>query len=166
MDISTFNTLPKQEMKALMISWCHSERWADTMMEQAPFKDISALMVACDHCWQRSEETDVLEAFAGHPKIGDMTALRNKFAETASAEQGQVASADEVVLQRLKAANDEYLEKFGFIFIVCATGKSAAEMLALLQERIGNSRQQELINGAREQGLITQLRINKHFEAN
>ena len=166
MDIASFNALPRDEMKSLLLSWCHSDNWAGAMLAKAPFADLSALINAGDQCWALADESDVLEAFSGHPKIGDMSALRNKYAATASAEQGQVAAADEAVLERLKNANDEYLEKFGFIFIVCATGKSAAEMLSLLQVRLGNSRDQELINGAEQQGLIMKLRINKYFEAN
>jgi 2-oxo-4-hydroxy-4-carboxy-5-ureidoimidazoline decarboxylase len=90
-----------------------------------------------------------------------MNALRNKYASTASAEQGQVTNATEGVLLALREKNLLYLEKFGFIFIVCATGKSASEMLALLEARINNSPDEELVNGAREQGEIMNLRLSK-----
>ena len=103
------------------------------------------------------------EAFQGHPQIGDLAALLNKYASTASTEQGQVVEADEAVLIALGERNREYLDKFGFIFIVCATGKSAAEMLGLLEARIGNDRETELANGAIEQGKIMRLRLNKRF---
>ena len=103
-------------------------------------------------CWSDAAESERLEAFSGHPQIGDLSALKNRFAATASAEQGQVAAATEETLLALKSANDAYLEKFGFIFIVCATGKSAEEMLELVNERLPNSRQEELDNGAIEQG--------------
>ncbi len=90
-----------------------------------------------------------------------MAALRNKYAHSANREQGQILQADEDVLKQLNAGNQKYLERFGFIFIVCATGKSAAEMLELLNARIDNSREVELANGAREQAAIMLLRIDQ-----
>jgi 2-oxo-4-hydroxy-4-carboxy-5-ureidoimidazoline decarboxylase len=93
-----------------------------------------------------------------------MNALRNKYTSTASAEQGQVTNADETVLLALREQNQVYLEKFGFIFIICATGKSASQMLALLKARINNSPDEELANGAREQGEIMNLRLSKLLE--
>lgn len=110
--------------------------------------------------WRRATEEEILEAFSGHPQIGDMNALRDKYASTASAEQGQVIDAAEVVLLALRQQNQVYLEKFGFIFIICATGKSASEMLALLEERVNNRPDEELANGAIEQGKIMNLRLS------
>ncbi|MFT4799054.1 MAG: 2-oxo-4-hydroxy-4-carboxy-5-ureidoimidazoline decarboxylase, partial [Candidatus Azotimanducaceae bacterium] len=113
--------------------------------------------------WQRATEEEILEAFTAHPQIGDLDALRNKYAFTANAEQGQISGTDEETLVVLRDDNRAYLERFGFIFIVCATGKSAAAMLELLQARLPNDRATELTNGAHEQWLITELRLNKFF---
>lgn len=109
-------------------------------------------------------DEDWLQAFDAHPKIGDVTSLKKKYANThslASGEQSATAAADESVLQRLKNGNDAYADKFGFIFIVCATGKSADEMLALLEARLPNTRAQEIENAAREQAKITHIRLDK-----
>ncbi|MFT7246626.1 MAG: OHCU decarboxylase, partial [Candidatus Azotimanducaceae bacterium] len=113
---------------------------------------------------QLATEVETLEAFTAHPQIGDLDALRNKYANTANSEQGQISAADEETLIALRDENQTYLARFGFIFIVCATGKSAAEMLELLQTRLLNDRATELENGAQEQWLITELRLNYLFE--
>jgi 2-oxo-4-hydroxy-4-carboxy-5-ureidoimidazoline decarboxylase len=103
-------------------------------------------------------EPDWLEAFAAHPKIGDLEALKKKFAGD---EQGSVKQASEATLLELKKLNDEYEKKNGFIFIVCATGKSADEMLAILKTRIKNDRKAELSNAAEEQAKIMRIRLDK-----
>ena len=103
-------------------------------------------------------------AFEAHPKIGDIKSLKAKYASTealASGEQAGARVAPEAVLQRLKDGNDAYLHKFGFIFIVCATGKSAEQMLELLEQRLPNSREQELRIAAEEQAKITHIRLDK-----
>lgn len=162
--MQTFNALSHDEMKAELMSCCHCEPWAMRVMAYAPFTDYSSLVASSHGAWLSATEPEILEAFSGHPQIGDLTALRNKYADTANAEQGQVASADEDTLVRLRDLNQEYLNKFGFIFIVCASGKSAVEMLSLLEERINNTRETELAIGAREQGAITELRLAKLLE--
>ena len=110
-------------------------------------------------------EADIVEAFGHHPEIGaSLDALRDKFASTAqwaSSEQASVAAATEQTLLALRDGNVAYRERFGFIFIVCATGKSAAEMLSLLEARLGNARDRELSIAAAEQGKITALRLAK-----
>ena len=165
MELEAFNRLEPGSMRQTLLDCCHCQRWSVVVAQQAPFATVEELLSVSHSAWQQADEAEILEAFSGHPRIGDLSALRDKYAATATAEQGQVAAADERVLQTLKDLNDEYFERFGFIFIVCATGKSAQEMLSLLQARIGNSRDQELSNGAREQAAIMQLRINKLFEA-
>lgn len=161
MNLAAFNQLDKDAMRTELLACCHAARWAEAVAAAAPFASFGELVSVAEKAWDNMAEADVLEAFSGHPRIGDLQALRNKYAVTATAEQGQVADAEESVLVRLKDENDAYLEKFGFIFIVCASGKSAAEMLALLEERINNSRDEELANGAREQMAITRLRLQK-----
>jgi len=115
--------------------------------------------------WARCGEADFLEAFSHHPKIGDVRDLEKKFASTAQWSEGEqgnaVASAQREVLEALKVGNEAYEQQNGFIFIVCASGKSAAEMLALLNARLPNKRTTELQNAAEEQRKITQLRLEK-----
>jgi 2-oxo-4-hydroxy-4-carboxy-5-ureidoimidazoline decarboxylase len=140
---------------------CHCRRWARDMVQARPFASRDDLLAAADSLWQGSSESEILEAFGGHAKIGDLAALRGKYAAQAAAEQGQVQHSNEQTLLALRDLNQAYEDKFGFIFIVCASGKSAEQMLALLQARIDNSRPEELANGAREQGKITALRLQK-----
>ncbi|MFT7221336.1 MAG: 2-oxo-4-hydroxy-4-carboxy-5-ureidoimidazoline decarboxylase, partial [Candidatus Azotimanducaceae bacterium] len=150
MNIKAFNSLSQLERETALMSCCFCIDWAGNVANKAPFESLKRLLSTCHDHWSNASEEAVLEAFTGHPQIGDLDALRNKYADTASAEQGQVVAASEWVLVRLKEENDEYFRRFGFIFIVCATGKSAAEMLDLLEARIVNSREQEIANGARE----------------
>ncbi|MFT5012857.1 MAG: 2-oxo-4-hydroxy-4-carboxy-5-ureidoimidazoline decarboxylase [Patiriisocius sp.] len=137
--------------------------WAEKMADARPFDSVAGLINNGIRRWRSATEEEILEAFTAHPQIGDLDALRNKYANTAKAEQGQISTADEETLIALRDANQTYLTKFGFIFIVCATGKSATKMLELLQARIPNNRASELVNGAHEQWLIAELRLNTLF---
>jgi 2-oxo-4-hydroxy-4-carboxy-5-ureidoimidazoline decarboxylase len=105
-----------------------------------------------------------LEAFSAHPKIGDINSLRAKYSATrdwSKGEQSGVDSAQEAVLEGLARGNADYEKRFGHIFIVCATGKTAAEMLDILQGRIGNDSAEELKIAAHEQSKITKIRLEK-----
>lgn len=164
MTLEEFNDLGRQWQYEALLNCCMCESWAARVPDGAPFESVDALVEFARQQWVRVDEAGILEAFSGHPQIGDLEALRNKYANTASAEQGQVAAADESVLIRLRDQNQAYLDRFGFIFIVCATGKSAEEMLGLLDARIGNSRAEELANGAAEQMAITEIRLRKMVE--
>ena len=141
-----------------------SETWCKGMAVHRPFLDTESLREVADKLWKKSTDTDLLQAFDGHPEIGDVSTLREKYRNTeklAGHEQSGVNTATENTLQSLSQGNKDYKEKFGFIFIVCATGKSAEEMLQLLLDRLPNSREIELKNAAEEQRKITQIRINK-----
>lgn len=135
------------------------------MLARRPFGADAALSLAAERVWATMAESDILEAFEHHPQIGaDVEALRKKFASTSAwsaGEQRTVGQANEAALHALAAGNAAYLERFGFIFIVCATGKSADEMLAALQARLANPRPAELAIAAGEQAKITQLRLAK-----
>ncbi|MCA9644196.1 MAG: 2-oxo-4-hydroxy-4-carboxy-5-ureidoimidazoline decarboxylase [Polyangiaceae bacterium] len=168
------NTLSPSARVAALLSCCHCERWASELGAQAPFSNGAALEQRAHALWSQASEQERLEAFAGHPQIGgDLEALRKKFAASAhvaagtqsatwsGSEQAQVAGASEATLQRLAVKNREYLAKFGFIFIVCATGKSAEEMLALLEARLPHTREAELDIAAGEQAKITRIRLEK-----
>jgi len=134
------------------------------MIAGGDFVSDDELMSRSGDVWAGLEETDYLEAFWAHPRIGDVDSLREKYANTkaiAGGEQAGVDSADEATLMRLAAANDEYVDKFGFIFIVCATGKSAKQMLEILEARLPNGRDAEIANAAAEQLKITKIRLEK-----
>ena len=134
------------------------------MLQQRPFHDSDALHAAADGAWIGLGEQDYLEAFSGHPKIGDIQSLQKKYSDSANlarSEQSGVVSASHDLLEKLSAANLAYEEKFGFIFIVCATGKSASEMLAILQDRLTRDRAAELKTACEQQRKIFHLRLDK-----
>ncbi len=134
------------------------------MVAGGEFASDQELMARAERDWDSLVEADYLEAFLAHPRIGDVDSLRQKYANTkaiASGEQSGVDAADEATLTRLAAANDEYFDKFGFIFIVCATGKTAKQMLEILESRLPNQRDVEVANAAAEQMKITKLRLEK-----
>ena len=124
---------------------------------------VSVALSAARIEWFGLSEPDWLEAFSHHPRIGDRAALEARFPKThdlSAKEQAGVAKAGEDVLTALAEGNNAYFDKFGFIFIVCATGKSAEEMLSLLRERLPHDRANELRIAAEEQAKITALRLS------
>ena len=164
MTLTELNAQAPKQAAHIFMQCCTSSTWVQAMVQARPFSNISAVVKQADLVWQGLEEADYLEAFDGHPKIGDVNSLRAKYANTkelAGNEQGLVKEAGDEVLEMLSQGNSDYEEKFGFIFIVCATGKSAKEMSDLLQTRLPNNKEQELVNAAEEQRKIFQLRIGK-----
>lgn len=160
----SLRTWPAATLRARLLTCCGSTRWADAMLAQHPFADVAALLRAAETCWWGLGEADWLQAFSCHPKIGDIDSIRRKYAAQASwslQEQGGVQGAEEAVLQGLAQGNADYASKFGFIFLVCATGKSAAELLAILRARLPQDRATELRVAAGEQQKITALRLHK-----
>ena len=159
------NGLPAEDARAALARCCGASAWITAMLARRPFASSAALHAAADEIWARLGRSDILEAFAHHPQIGaNLDELRARFAATsawATQEQGGVALAHESVLSALRAGNLAYQQRFGYIFIVCASGKSAAEMLALLQARLPNPPERELGLAAAEQAKITHLRLDK-----
>jgi len=167
MYLSELNQLPDKQAELAFSQCCTSMQWIKKMIAAKPFKNHKQLGEVANTIWSTLSENDYLQAFNGHPKIGDVNSLKEKFANTkalASGEQSSVSEATKSLLSKLAEANKIYLDKFGFIFIVCATGKSAEEMLELLQQRLVNDRQTELKNAAEEQRKIFQIRLNKLLE--
>ncbi len=167
--IEDFNNLPKEQALAALMNCCSASRWAEQMVELRPFTSLPDLQASSQTVWAEMCEQDLLEAFDGHPKIGDPDSLKKKYASTkeiASGEQSAVKQASDQTIDELASHNQAYLDKFGFIFIVYATGKSADEMLAIIKKRLPSSREQELVLAATEQQKITANRINKLFEKN
>jgi len=144
-------------VEALMIC-CGSARWAMAVARRRPYRDAAQLQATAEDAWSRCGREDFLEAFSRHPRIGDKAALELKFA---GGEQGSIAKASDETIDALARANADYEKRFGHIFIVCATGKSAEEMLALLRARAGNAPEDELAIAAGEQAKITRLRLAK-----
>ena len=142
---------------------CGSARWVDRMLARRPFGSGDAMLAAARDEWWALGPDDWKDAFRHHPKIGDRASLEARFPEThslSSREQAGVAGAAGDVLDALAEGNRAYEERFGYIFIVCATGKTAAEMLALLRARLGNDPDTEIRIAAREQAAIAALRLS------
>lgn len=166
MTLEEFNALPKPAAESTLLDCCTASRWAASVAAKRPYSALSNLLSEAQEVWQTMEEGDLLEAFAGHPKIGDVSSLKAKYRSTealASDEQSGVNTATEATLAALAEQNQHYEAKYGFIFIVFATGKSAEQMLALLLNRINNTREQELVNAAAAQACILDLRLKKLF---
>jgi 2-oxo-4-hydroxy-4-carboxy-5-ureidoimidazoline decarboxylase len=164
MNLDRINAWTADEAIAGFRRCCGSTRWAEAMASLRPYASEAALRDAAERTWRSLPRTDWLEAFAAHPKIGDLDALRARFAATAgwsALEQAGVAGASEEVLRALAGGNRLYEERFGYIFIVCATGKTAGEMLELLRRRLPNDPAEEIANAAAEQAAITRLRLEK-----
>ena len=143
---------------------CGAANWVEKMNQNRPFQNKDDLYHKAESIWYSLSSTDWLEAFTHHPKIGNIDSLRKKFHNTKSIsedEQSGVNDAVESTLNDLAESNQLYEDKFGFIFIVCATGKSVDEMLALIKIRLNNNANAEMLNAAKEQNKITQLRLEK-----
>ena len=152
------------EARRLLTTCCGSSAWVERMLGRRPFGSEERLTAAAGEAWADLTHTDWLEAFSHHPKIGDRASLAKRFAATAhlsAREQRGVDDATAQVLDDLAAGNRAYEDRFGYIFIVCASGRSAAEMLALLQQRLHNDAATDIRVAAGEQLRITELRLRQ-----
>jgi OHCU decarboxylase len=155
-DVAWLNGLDSDACAEALRRCCGSEAWVRLMVSARPFTSRDDLLQRGDCIWTSLGQQDWLQAFAAHPRIGSRTARG-----WAAGEQAGAQEADSSLLTRLSALNLEYESRFGYIFIVCATGKSAAEMLALLESRLENEADIELHVAAEEQRKITRLRLEK-----
>ena len=163
-NIQQLNSLSISDAHSALIRCCGSTEWVRRMVMRRPFADEAKLCTAATEIWRGLARGDWLEAFRAHPRIGSLDALHSKFSHIARwsfEEQAGVAGAPDSIFKALVLGNRRYEAKFGFIFIVCATGKSAGEMLAILNERLQNEPEQELAVAAAEQEKITLLRLGK-----
>lgn len=164
MNLQQLSNLPGAERKAALYRCCGSTTWVNTMSSFFPFEDLISLMETGEEQWYKCTAADWKEAFSQHPAIGNPDSLHKKFADTeqwASNEQASVKASPPEVLADIARANQEYQEKFEYIFIVSATGKSANELLQILQQRLLNPPEVEIKIAAEEQNKITLLRLQK-----
>jgi len=162
--IDRLNSLAPIEAQNDFLKCCGSGKWARRMLDRRPFVDVDELLKVADSVWWSVEPSDWLEAFRSHPKIGEKKAEQETSAEAqrwAEDEQAGTSTAARGTLAALASGNRDYELKFGYIFIVCATGKTSAEMLAILRTRLNNDAETELRVAAEEQRKITQLRLQK-----
>ena len=164
MTLDEINRLPLREARAVFERCCGASAWVEAMSLARPYANRDARWTAAERADAALAESDWREAFTHHPRIGDAAALRERFATTAAwagDEQRGASGASDPTIEALADGNRDYEQKFGYIFIVCATGKSADEMLGLLRARIGNDPQKEIELAAAEQRKITRLRLEK-----
>jgi OHCU decarboxylase len=165
--LEQLNCAAEETAQSAFTSCCGSQTWARMMTEARPFAGVTALIKQAEEIWQNLEPAHWLEAFAAHPKIGARKAAPKQqlqSAEWSRGEQSGTQTANAAVLDALAEANRLYEKKFGYIFIVCATGKSAEEMLDLCRRRLKNDAASEIRVAAREQRKITEIRLKKLLE--
>lgn len=153
MKLFELNNLPNTEAKRVLRECCGSGRWSEKMTELRPFESREVLFAAADEVWKSLPADDWREAFAAHPRIGESTT------GTAAGEQSGMRDAADKVRAELAQVNRDYEQRFGYIYIVCATGKSATEMLDLAKQRLDNDPEAELKIAAEEQRKITRIRL-------
>ena len=162
MTLAEFNALPSAQAESALMDCCGSARWAVSVASRRPYQTVEALHKAADSIWWKLERADWLEAFSHHPQIGDKPASGSESArQWAAGEQAAARTATDDVKARLARANRAYFEKFGYIYIVCASGKTAEGMLAILNQRLQNDLASELSIAAEQQRLITRIRLDK-----
>jgi len=158
------NSLPPNAAEAEFLKCCGSKQWAQRMAAARPFSSLSELIECSNRIWWSLRPADWLEAFHSHPKIGEKkaaAAVTREAQQWSEAEQAGVREATAETTAALAELNETYEKKFGYIFIVCATGKTSEEMLRILRERLPHDRKEELRIAAAEQAKITELRLRK-----
>ncbi|MFL6229653.1 MAG: 2-oxo-4-hydroxy-4-carboxy-5-ureidoimidazoline decarboxylase [Pyrinomonadaceae bacterium] len=166
--IERLNSLTHDEAEAELLKCCGATAWACRMSAQRPFADANEMMRAAEEAWGRLEDEDWLEAFSRHPKLGERQSTTEQTRQEQSwseREQSGMSAADAAARAELAELNREYESKFGYIFIICATDRSPAEILAALKSRLANDAGTELKVAAEEQRRITQLRLEKLLES-
>jgi 2-oxo-4-hydroxy-4-carboxy-5-ureidoimidazoline decarboxylase len=171
--LARWNDLPSAQAAQDILRCCGSTAWAEKMAARKPFADEASLLAASDETWRNLTKADWMEAFRSHPRIGGSPARETEFGKSrisdsrvqsaawSEQEQQKVAAANEAVKAELAQANQDYEQRFNHIFIVCATGKSAAEILEILRRRLRNDEETELREAVEQQRLITHIRLKK-----
>jgi OHCU decarboxylase len=160
--LERLNGLPEEAAVAELLAVCHSRRWAERVAAGRPYPDLEALQAAADQVWMVLGPADWLEAFKAHPRIGESGGRSEDWSRQ---EQAGVGGAGGEVRERLAAGNAEYERRFGHVFLISAAGRDAGELLAALQDRLGNDPETELRVAAGEHRRITRLRLEKLVRA-
>ena len=160
--LGEWNQLDAASAAEVILPCNGSRAWAEGIVQLRPFGDVKDLFGAADRVWRSLPESDWQQAFDSHPRLGEKKAkAATEKSLSWSADEQSAANPDDVALQALAEGNREYEAKFGRIFLLCATGRSAAEMLTILRRRMQNDAETELREAAEQQRLITQLRLRK-----
>lgn len=155
------------QARGLFAECCGSAKWANGVTAKRPFRNRENVFKAADEVADGMDPKDWLDAFSHHPRIGETPEMKSGISvgvEWATAEQAGMEAAGNYAKIALMRANQEYERRFGYIYIVCATGKSADEMVEIAHERLGNDPETELRVAAGEQRKITRLRLEKLLE--
>ena len=164
MDLEQLNSIPRDEAVKALLQCCGSKRWAENVANARPYDNVETLIANANDEWWTLDRDDWLEAFQSHPKIGEKKSaapVSDQSRQWSGQEQSGVATASRETVDALAALNWAYEQKFGFIFIICATGKTSEEMLESLKKRLENDVESELPIAAAEQSKITELRLKK-----
>lgn len=164
MTIDELNALPADELREVLYTCCASVTWVEHLATLMPFHSQDHLINMAERCWHKCREGDWMDSLRGHPRLGDLESLEEKFQNTsdvAAEEQSGTQGATNEVLEELALANKEYEKEFGFRFILFATNKTAETMLSALQDRLKNDLETEKIMAMVEQNKITRLRLEK-----
>ena len=163
MTMAELNALPAAQARAAFERCCGCPTWVELMVARRPFVNLNHLLGIAHAFWMGLTPGEWREAFAHHPRIGDLASLQRRFAATAdlaAREQAAVATASRMTLEAFGEGNRAYEERFGYIFIIFASGRGADEMLTLLRQRLGNDPETELKTAAKEQWKIMRLRLD------
>ena len=164
MTIDEFNALSDERAAEALTACCGSHCWVDTMLRRRPFATVDQIIVTANDVWRGTTEIDWREAFDHHPRIGESRSARGEGRRAtawSTSEQSGAALADDEVKRQLADVNAEYEARFGHIYIVCAAGRPADELLAIARSRLHNDPATELRVAAEEQRKITELRLRK-----
>ena len=162
--VAELDAMPQREAEKLLAECCGASRWVSGMLARRPFGSRAVVLSTADDIWRSLGPADWREAFSHHPRIGERKSAvpqSDRGSAWAAGEQSGTERADDDVRAKLAAVNREYEQRFGYIYIVFATGKSAEEMLALARERLRNDPDVELRVAAEDQRKITRLRLDK-----
>jgi OHCU decarboxylase len=154
--LASFNRLSRGEAERRLLACCGSRAWASKLAAGRPYASVAAVIQMADDVWAQLKHADWLEAFAAHPRIGESG---GRSPDSSNREQKGVMSAKEETLAVLAEGNRLYEERFGHVFLISATGRSAQDVLAALRQRIENDPATELDVAAEEQRKITRLRL-------
>jgi OHCU decarboxylase len=158
LSLDEVNAMPRAQLVEALLSVCHSRRWAQGVADARPFAGEAELAAVADEVWLGLTDSDWLEALSGHPRIGESGGSSQEFSRS---EQAGMGDADAAVRAAIAEGNREYEDRFGHVFLIAAAGRSAAEILANLRQRLGNGAEHELRVAAEEHRRITRLRLQK-----
>lgn len=172
MMLDTLNAMTEEQAETSLLAVCGSRRWVSAMLKARPFESVSALHERAEDAWARLAREDWLDAFAAHPRIGDTPRREATWSRAAPSqswsrtEQRGMAGASDATRARVADLNRHYEQRFGYIFIICATGRTADEMVQALETRLSHTPEEELPIAVSEQAKIIRVRLDKLLQAN